>query len=163
MTRMQKFLSYLPWFLVLEIVSMAIGYSTSPNQSNPLIQDWYQGLVKSPLNPPSLVFATLWPILYALIAYALWRVWRLTAFSRPRGYVLFALGHMILNWGWSFAFFGARNIQLGFIWLTAVYVSAIALAIWTKRFDRLAFSALIPYLLWLTFAMYLNGYILAAN
>lgn len=160
---MKRFLSFLPWFLGMEIISMIIGYLASPNHQNAATQDWYINLIKAPLNPPSWVFPVVWPILYGLIAYALWRVWTKTIGHRPRSYFLFALGHMILNWGWSFVFFANQKIFIAFIWLLVVLFSGIVLAAWTKRYDRTAFLCLVPYILWLMFASYLNGYIIAVN
>jgi benzodiazapine receptor len=163
MTKTKSVLSFLPWLLGMEIISMIIGMLASPNPSHPYIRDWYMGLAKAPLNPPSWIFPVVWPILYGLIAFALWRVWTRTAPQRPRSYFLFALGHMILNWAWSFVFFVNQNVSLAFYWLLAVLFSGLALAMWTKHFDRLAAYALLPYLLWLCFAGYLNGYIMLVN
>ncbi|HEY1097112.1 MAG TPA: TspO/MBR family protein [Alphaproteobacteria bacterium] len=163
MTTTKRFLSFLPWLFGMEIISMIIGYLASPNHQNVATQAWYTSLLKAPLNPPSWVFPVVWPILYGLIAYALWRVWTKTAGQRPRSYFLFALGHMILNWGWSFVFFADQKIDLAFIWLLAVLFSALVLAVWTKRYDRTSYLCLVPYVLWLVFAAYLNGYIIAVN
>ena len=108
------------------------------------------------------MFPLAWTILYGLIAWSLWRAWN---YHRPRnpGFWLLTLGHMILNWGWSYVFFAGQNIVEAFIWLLAVWLSAIALMLWLCRFDRFAANLLIPYLMWLTFALYLNGYIVWAN
>lgn len=158
----RSFLSFVPWFVALEAISMAIGYVASPNPGNPDIQQWYAGLAKAPFNPPEWAFPVAWTILYGLIAFALWRVWK-NRKPIPVGYFAFALGHMILNWGWSFVFFVNQNIFNAFIWLNAVLFSGLALALWTRRYDRCAALALVPYLLWLMFASALNFYILRAN
>lgn len=163
MTKSKRFLSFLPWLIGMEVISMIIGMLASPNHQNAAIQQWYQNLIKAPVNPPAWIFPVVWPILYGLIAFALWRVWTRTAPVRPRSYFLFALGHMILNWGWSFVFFVNQNVTLAFFWLLAVLFSGLALALWTKRFDRTAAYAFLPYLLWLCFAGYLNGYIMLVN
>ncbi len=174
MTTIKKFFSFLPWLVVFEGISMLIGSFASPNPGNPQIQNWYAGLIKSPLNPPAFIFPLAWTILYGLIAYALWRVWSLGNNRPPHNdlttfkiwapdFWAFAIGHMLLNWSWSYAFFASQNATLGFIWLLAVWLSAIVLAVWIKRYDRFAAVMLLPYLAWLTFAVYLNGFIVWAN
>lgn len=157
-----SFLSFLPWLLVFEIVSLAIGYIASPNPNNPDIHHWYQSLAKAPFNPPDWAFPIAWTLLYGLIAYALWRVW---TYRKPRSYSYFAFaaGHMILNWGWSFIFFVHQNVFSAFLWLNAVLFTGLALMVWTRRYDVTASLLLVPYLLWLIFASSLNFYILQAN
>jgi benzodiazapine receptor len=160
--RTASFLSFLPWLVVLEVISLAIGYVASPNPGNPDIHQWYNALAKAPFNPPDWAFPIAWTLLYGLIAYALWRVW---TYRKPRSYsyFAFALGHMILNWGWSFIFFVQQNVFNAFLWLNAVLFTGIALMLWTRRYDAKASLALVPYLLWLMFASALNFYILRAN
>lgn len=162
MTKFKTALSFLPWLIGFEAVSMIVGYFSSPNPNNPQIQNWYAGLVKSSLNPPSFVFPIMWTILYGLIAYSLWRIWSRVQ-PRPLAFFAFALGHMLLNWSWSYVFFSGQNVWLGFIWLLAVLLSGLALQLWARRYDRISCIVLIPYIVWLCFAAYLNGTIALAN
>lgn len=161
-TPLQNILSFLPWLMTFEVISMLVGYFSSPNPENAQIQSWYAGLVKSSLNPPPFIFPIMWTILYGLIAYSLWRIWSRVQ-PRPVYFFVFALGHMLLNWSWSYVFFSGQNVWLGFIWLLAVLLSAIALKVWARRYDRVSCYALLPYIVWLCFAAYLNGFIVWAN
>jgi tryptophan-rich sensory protein len=123
----------------------------------PAIDGWYAELVKPTLNPPDFVFGTVWTLLYLLMGTALYLVWREGA-SVPR--VNFAIGifgfQLILNSLWSIVFFGLENpggalLIVGLLWLS-ILANIFAFA----RISKLAAYLLIPYLLWVSFASYLN-------
>lgn len=123
------------------------------------LEGWYSTLGKPALAPPNWVFGPVWTALFALMGAAAWLVWReLTgsnASAARRGLGVFA-GHFVLNIGWSAAFFGARSIAAGLVVIVALWLAILA-TIWTfDRVDRRAAALLVPYLLWVTFAGYLN-------
>ena len=119
---------------------------------------WYDSLVRPALAPPSWVFGPVWTTLFALMGVGLWLVWRQTD-AKPAAVrvavVVFAV-HFAFNLGWSAAFFGMRAIGLGLA-VIAVLWALIVATIWTfARVDRRAALLLVPYLVWVSFAAYLN-------
>jgi translocator protein len=144
------------FIMVLIGISMAIGYLTPPGQ-------WYADLAKSSLTPPGWVFGVVWPVLYALMGIAAWRIWQLPQSpDRTSALKLFAL-QLAMNYGWSFLFFSWHLITLSAAWIVVL----LQIVVLTKRrfckLDKTAGWLLVPYLLWLCFALYLNAYIWYAN
>lgn len=119
---------------------------------------WYDSLQQPALAPPNWVFGPVWTTLFALIGVALWLVWR-QADADPEA-VRLAVGvftvHFLFNLGWSAVFFGAREIGLGLAVILALWVLIVATMWAFGRVDRRAALLLVPYLLWVSFAAYLN-------
>ncbi|WP_020181123.1 TspO/MBR family protein [Methylopila sp. M107] len=132
--------------------------ATTPNLS-----PWYEGLAKPAFNPPNAAFPIAWTILFALMAVSLWRVVMLSEGASRRGALIAFAVQLVLNIGWSFAFFAARSPLLGLIEI-GLLLAAIA---WTiarfRAIDGLAAALLWPYLAWVGFAAVLNAAILALN
>lgn len=128
------------------------------------LADWYVGLVKPGFTPPNIAFPIVWTLLYALMAWSLWRLLRLPAATagRERALMIFA-GQLALNTLWSWAFFGARNPLAG---LAVILALIIAIAMTIRAFaalDRPAAYALVPYGLWVSYAAVLNAAIVWLN
>jgi tryptophan-rich sensory protein len=122
------------------------------------LAEWYGTLRRPALAPPNWVFGPVWTALFALIGAALWLVWRRAEHS-PRA-VRFAVAvfvvHFAFNLAWSAVFFGMRAIGPGLAVILVLW-GLIAATIWAfGRVDRRAAYLLVPYLLWVTFAAYLN-------
>jgi tryptophan-rich sensory protein len=118
---------------------------------------WYEQLAKPGFNPPGWVFAEVWATLYALMAYALFRVLRMREQStgRTRALILFFI-MLVLNAAWSWMFFGARSPLLGLINIVpqlAVTVATVA-AFW--NLNKIAALCLAPLAGWVAFATVLN-------
>jgi tryptophan-rich sensory protein len=125
---------------------------------------WYAGLVKPALTPPAWVFAPVWTILYILMGIALFQI--LLADGKKLAIsltlALFAI-QLILNVTWSYLFFGLRSVSLGLICLILLCVVLLCTILCTLRVSRNAGLLLIPYLLWLCLALYLNASIFLLN
>ncbi len=124
----------------------------------PNIAGWYDKLVKPPFTPPNWVFGPAWTFLYVLMGIALYRVLRLNAATpgRSRALALF-YAQLLLNAGWSFAFFAAQSAPLGLAVIVPMEVLIVLTIIAFSRLDRVAGLCLVPYALWVVFATYLNG------
>ncbi|MFD1598183.1 TspO/MBR family protein [Halobellus rarus] len=120
--------------------------------------EWYDSLVRPALAPPSWVFGPVWTALFALIGAGLWLVWR-RAPAEPRTVrvagVVFAV-HFAFNLGWSAAFFGMQAIGLGLAVIVVLWGLIVATMWAFARVDRRAALLLVPYLVWVSFAAYLN-------
>ncbi|MGW8270775.1 MAG: TspO/MBR family protein [Burkholderiales bacterium] len=121
---------------------------------------WYQGLAKPWFNPPDWVFGPVWTLLYAMIALAGWRVWRLRGWGAQGRFepalLVWAL-QLALNLCWSFVFFGARMIGAALVEIV-VLLAAIGVTLRLfARIERLAAWLLAPYAAWVAFATLLNA------
>lgn len=111
---------------------------------------------KPPLSPPGVIFPVAWAILYALLGIGLARIW-LAACTAERKTALrvFAV-QLLFNFCWSLIFFNLQSYGLAFLWLVVLW----GLILWMIRafalVDPLAAKLQIPYLIWVTFAGYLN-------
>lgn len=145
--------------LLCEAVGLLAAWATQTS-----VTTWYPTLAKPGFTPPNWVFAPVWTLLYGLMGLAAFLVWRCgPRRPRVRGALTAFGGQLALNAGWSFAFFGARSPSLGLV----VIVLLWGLLAWTTdRFFRVQAVAgwlLVPYLLWVTYALALNAAIWMLN
>ncbi len=126
------------------------------------VQDWYPMLEKPALNPPSWVFGPVWTTLFLLMGFALYLVWSsyAEASADKKDLIKIALTlfgvQMVLNTLWSIIFFGLHSpggalIEIVFLWL-AILATIITFA----KISKPAAWLLLPYILWVSFAGYLN-------
>lgn len=115
----------------------------------------YKVMNQPPLSPPGWVFPIVWTILYLLMGEASYRI--LISDSPRKKQALTAYGvQLFLNFIWPLFFFGGQMYLTAFIILIALWV---AIFITLRRFsniDETAGDLLLPYILWVTFAGYLN-------
>jgi tryptophan-rich sensory protein len=141
--------------LTVELVGASGAVFTAQGLSS-----WYGTLQRPALAPPNWVFGPVWTALFALVGVAVWVVWRRLdspqVGRRARVAIAVFAVHFVANLGWSAAFFGLRSVDLGLA-VIVVLLTLILLTMWTfDRVDRRAALLLVPYLLWTTFAAYLN-------
>ena len=119
--------------------------------------DTYQVINQPPLSPPAWVFPLVWSALYIAMGEAAYRVLTSGADKGQIKKALIAYGaQLFLNFLWPLFFFGGKMYLTAFIILIILWV---AVFITTRRFSRIDENAgdlLLPYLLWVTFAGYLN-------
>ena len=116
---------------------------------------WYVDLVKSPLNPPSFVFGIVWPILYALMAFVSFK-------SADKIWKLF-VPQLILNAAWSWMFFFIHAPLLALINISILIFLNQKILVILKIESKLLFWLYVPYVLWLSFAAFLNASIVFLN
>ena len=144
--------------LVLAIVAVEVVGASGSVFTVRGLGVWYGTLQKPPLSPPNWVFGPVWTALFALIGGALWLVWRQVD-SSPRavrlGFGVFVL-HFVFNIGWSAVFFGMQELGWGVAVIGVLWLLIVATMWAFDRVDRRAALLLVPYLLWVSFAAYLN-------
>jgi len=149
------FLSYLPGILGIIVTPISTGGNL-----------WYNTLNNSMLTPPGWVFSVAWTVLYFLIGLALFLVMvadnTRSRYSKTTAYILFVV-NLILNTLWSFVFFGAEMPEVALLVLAALIIVVIVMAREFFRINRAAFWLIVPYILWLFFAFYLNSMIIYLN
>jgi tryptophan-rich sensory protein len=125
--------------------------------TTPAVASWYPMIAKPALNPPNWIFGPVWTLLYILMGLAAFFVWNKGKKKRD---VRLALGifvfQLILNFFWSIIFFGAHNPGVAFLELLSLWCAVLALALAFREVSRPAFYLILPYLLWVSFAGYLN-------
>ena len=122
-----------------------------------------QMALKPPLAPPGWVFPVVWTVLYALMGIGAARVWSAPKTqARSRGLNLF-VAQLIINFFWSPIFFNARAYGLAFFWLLLLWALVFLMIREFRKVDKPAAFLQIPYLLWLTFAAYLNWVVWQMN
>lgn len=116
---------------------------------------WYENLTRPFLSPPRWVFAPVWGFLYLTIFISFVLYFLKKDKNKLKGYIYFSI-QIILNFLWTPAFFGAKNILLALI---IIILLDIFLILTIKNFypvSKIASILLIPYLIWTLFATYLN-------
>ncbi|WP_110686476.1 TspO/MBR family protein [Salinicola aestuarinus] len=146
---------FLGWLLLVAIAASS-GIVTPPG-------DWYAALEKPPLTPPNWLFPTAWTLLYLAMAVAAWRVTRVAPVAERRRALTPFVAQLLANALWSILFFGLNWMVVGLLDLLALW----GLIVWTlmtfRRYSTLAFALMLPYLVWVSFAAYLNAALLVLN
>ena len=122
-------------------------------------ENWYDNLNKSPLNPPSYVFGIVWPLLYILMFIS----FGIVIYNNRTDKIRFFIIQFILNLLWTTIFFKYKSIVLAFIMLILIIFFTILTIIDFYSVNNISALLLIPYILWLSFASYLNFYIIIYN
>jgi translocator protein len=125
---------------------------------------WYQSLKKSSLTPPPLLFQIVWPILYIMMIVSMIFVYRKYDgnfwISLP---FIFFMIQLLLNLSWSPLFFTFHQICVSLIILFLIILFVVLTIKEFSKYSNTAAYLLIPYLLWLVFAFYLNLFICVSN
>lgn len=124
---------------------------------------WYQSLIQPPLAPPSWLFSPVWTCLYISILVSLiLYIKKYSINKKTWGYVLF-FTQLLVNFAWTPAFFGVKNIELAFIIIVLLDILIILNIIEFSKVSKASGYILIPYLIWVLFATYLNLGIMILN
>ncbi len=121
----------------------------------------FQSINKPALSPPGWLFPVVWMILYILMGIASYLV--LTS-GKPNRPALAVYGiQLVFNFFWPIIFFNLEAYLFSFIWLAVLWILIITTMILFFRISKPAGYLLLQYLLWVTFAGYLNFYIYLLN
>ncbi|MFA7394999.1 MAG: TspO/MBR family protein [Candidatus Paceibacterota bacterium] len=132
--------------------------------TTPQIETWYATLVRPDLAPPNWIFGPVWTTLFVLMGIALFLVWK------KRSQILENVGmlwwwklalvlffvQLVLNILWSLIFFAAQNPAGAFVELIILWLAIAATIFVFAKVSRPAAWLLVPYILWVSFAGYLN-------
>ncbi|MBQ7000062.1 MAG: tryptophan-rich sensory protein [Oscillospiraceae bacterium] len=143
---------YLLWILLAEAVGGLSGWLSREG-----IQLYNETVIQPPLSPSMWVFPVVWGILYALMGIGAARISMMpSSAERSRGLNLFVI-QLALNFCWSLIFFNLQAFSIAFFWLLCLLAIVLWMFFTFKQIDPLAANLQIPYLLWLSFAAYLNA------
>ena len=147
----QNWKTYTFWILLAEAVGGLSGWLTRDGS-----RTFSSVVAQPPLTPPAIVFPIVWGILFLLMGIGAARV-RLTPPSSQRstGLNLFVV-QLVVNFFWSLIFFNRQAYGFAFFWLLLLLGLVAAMTLTFRKADSTAAKLQIPYLLWLSFAAYLN-------
>lgn len=117
---------------------------------------WYVKLEKPPWTPPNRIFAPVWIVLYAMMAVAGWLVWKAGKSSGTETPLLLFATQLFLNGIWSWLFFGLHRPDLAFADIVALWLAIVATIASVWDVSAIAGMLLLPYLAWVSFALFLN-------
>jgi benzodiazapine receptor len=139
--------------LAAVVAASALGQvATFPN-----LAPWFAGLIKPGFNPPNWLFGPVWTTLYALMAFAAWRILRLSPSPARRSALILFWTQLALNAAWSWLFFAAHSPLLGLVDIVPQLLVIIATMVTFGRLDRLAGWCLLPLAAWVAYAGGLNA------
>lgn len=152
MTKGKNILKLIVAVLIAELAGIIGSFFTTPS-----ISSWYASLARPALNPPSWVFAPVWTTLFALMGIAAFLVWK-KGFEQKGVKIALRIFvyQLILNTSWSIIFFGEHKPGLAFLDLVLLWLAIIATIFYFSKVSKAAAWLLAPYILWVTFAGYLN-------
>ena len=155
--------------------------------TTPSIPIWYATLVKPAFNPPAWVFGPVWTALYALMGISLYLVWKndwkvrnhilegkrkawnylserlwTGSWQRENAIAIFSV-QLFLNILWSIVFFGLESPGSAFFVILALWFAILHTIVNFYRISKVSAYLLLPYILWVSFAAYLNFFIWILN
>lgn len=150
--------------LTVVVTCLCIGYF-SGIITRESIEVWYPTLVKPGFNPPNWIFAPVWSTLYIMMGVAAGMVWNRIEADRinvRKGLQFFAI-QLVLNFLWSYLFFGLHNPLLALVELIVLWLMIFETYVVFRKVDKIAGMLLLPYLAWVSFAGILNTAIFWLN
>ena len=149
---------YLSLGLILLVTFLASGIGSFVTSS--FKEPWYSEILLPSFNPPSWVFGPVWTILYIFMSIAAWLVWQQIS---DKKIIQIYFVHLFFNSIWSVIFFGFHQIFFALIDLGIILVFIIWLMRIYYQVNKISFLLMIPYLLWSSYALILNGAIFYLN
>ena len=140
-------------FILNLFIPLAVGGLSAFLTQNAM--DLYQNIDQPPLAPPSWLFPIVWTILYILMGISTYRIQLSDSNTKTEALMLYAL-QLLLNFTWPLIFFLGQNFLIAFIVLVFLWYAVFQMIQAFYTIDPLAAILQIPYLVWLTFAGYLN-------
>ncbi len=150
-----KYLSLVIIVLITFLASAIGGVVTSIYK-----EPWYSQIIQPSFSPPQWIFGPVWTTLYILMSIAIWFNW--INFKNKKTLIIY-LVHIFFNSIWSVIFFGFHQILLALLNLLIILFFIVWLMRIFYKTNKLSFLLMIPYLLWSSYALLLNGSIFYLN
>lgn len=134
------------------------GFATTSS-----VNGWYTQIDKPSWNPPSWIFGPVWSTLYLMMGVSAWLVWKNSGLKKSKLALGWFAFHLLLNILWSVLFFGLQQPGWALVEIIVLWISiAIAIVLFYHH-SKLAAGLLVSYLLWVSFATFLNYAIWSLN
>ncbi len=142
-------------YIIGILIPLAVGGLAAFLTRNSM--DIYKSVEKPPLAPPGILFPIVWTVLYILMGIGSTLVYKSDAEAKDKNQALFIYGlQLAVNFFWSILFFNLRAFLPSFIWLLLLWVLVVIMIVRFGRIGKTAAWLQVPYLLWVSFAGYLN-------
>jgi tryptophan-rich sensory protein len=156
----KNLLTALAAFVALTFSAAGVGAAFTASS----VRTWYPALRKPPGNPPAAYFGPVWTVLYLLMTIAAWNVWRVgDGWDGASAAITIFLVQLALNAAWSAIFFGLRAPGLALVEIGLLWAAILTTIILFWRLSMFSGAILVPYLVWVTYAAYLNAGIWRLN
>ena len=146
------------WIVIFQLIGYCLGRITQHDMVS-----WYPILHKSTLTPPDITFPIVWFILYCMLAVSGYALWQYRHQPKAKLALVFYALQMLLNWAWTPLFFYFHWIGASLVCITLIIILTLITIIIIRNNYKLSCVMLIPYLIWLIFAGYLNAIIWILN
>lgn len=143
------------------LVCFLVGFISSRFQES-AITNWYPNLDKSDLTPPNIVFPIVWSVLYLFMGISVGLILNINHRRRKTLIRVFIL-QLLLNFLWSISFFYFQSPMAGIVIIVLLEIAIIYYTLRVYPVHKISALLFIPYVLWVSFATYLNFYILLYN
>jgi translocator protein len=148
--------SFLRWAMVTVPAIVLLGFLSGRVSNSGWDNRWFQALSKPDIIPPGWVFGAVWTTLYIMLGLSLAMILYARG-SKGRGLALGLFGgQLVLNLIWSPLFFKAHQVTLALVVIVLILGLTIATTFAFARIRKLAAWLLVPYMVWLSFAVILN-------
>jgi len=128
------------------------------------IPTWYASLNRPDFAPPNWIFGPVWTTLYLLMGISLYLIWKHGWENKNVKIAVYVFGiQLILNVIWSVLFFGLQSPLLGMIGIVLLWIAIAVNIYFFYKVDRNSAYLLVPYIVWVSIASYLNYSILIMN
>ncbi|MEK6927019.1 MAG: TspO/MBR family protein [Nanoarchaeota archaeon] len=137
------------------LITYSLGIFGGLFTSSGVQSEWYMK-IKPEITPPGWMFGVVWNILFLLMGISLWLVWK-SSYGSYKKWIVIVYGiNFLTNFLWNVFFFGQNNALLGFVDIIIVGLSVIGMMVVAWRVSRKASWILLPYLIWIIIAGWLN-------
>ena len=146
--------------LIIPFIAAGIG-SLFTSQT---VSTWYETLQRPVFSPPNWIFSPVWTILFLMMGLSLYLVWKKGIKTKKAKTAITFFGIQLgLNALWSILFFGLQSPSLAFMEIIVLWFAILGTIVSFYKISRKAAYLLIPYILWVSFAIILNFAIVILN
>lgn len=141
--------------IALILTPLLIGIASTILTKDMMVE--YGSFNKPPFSPPTILFPIAWTILYLLMGIGSAMIYSKEEYSDYRSIGLtLHMAQLILNFFWSIIFFNMGKYYFAFVWLVILWLVVFSMIMNYRKISKTAFLLNVPYIVWLTFAGYLN-------
>ena len=153
----KKIFQFIVSLLVPFLAVLPTAWVASPDTA------WFKSLHQPFFAPPNWLFGPVWTLLYLLMGYALYKLWRAKrSVARSRTLKLWTI-QLIVNSAWTPVFFGLQEIGWALVVILLLDILILWLIITVRPVSKTALWCLVPYAAWIAFATILNATLLFLN
>lgn len=138
------------FFIIVSLATGALSAFITMDSMN-----IYSTVETPPLSPPSILFPIVWTILYILMGISAARIYIANGKTWSTSLNVWA-AQLFVNFLWSIIFFNMQAFLFAFVWLLLLLALIVTMIVLFYKQDKIAAYLQIPYLIWVTFAGYLN-------